>query len=103
MDKTWKAKERKIAKKFGVKRTPLSGSNAGGTRSDTLHERLYIEIKTRKELPKMFSTLMEETIDKAIKENKIPVVAISEKGQRGCWFVIHSSDLEFIAKELKNG
>ena len=41
-----KAYERRVAKFFGTKRTPLSGSNSGHTHSDTLHPRLYIEVKS---------------------------------------------------------
>ncbi len=38
--------ELRVAKFFGTKRTPLSGSNSGHTHSDTLHPRLYIEVKS---------------------------------------------------------
>ncbi len=42
----WKAFERRCADYFGSTRTPLSGGNSGHTRSDSLHERLYIECKS---------------------------------------------------------
>jgi len=45
MNKTWKSVELRLAKMFGTKRTPLSGGNSGHTRSDTLHKRLFIELK----------------------------------------------------------
>jgi len=45
MSKTWKSVELRIAKAFGTARTPLSGSNSRHTSSDTLHSKLYIEIK----------------------------------------------------------
>ena len=47
MSKTWKARERSVARFFGaVGRTPpLSGGNGGITRSDTLHEVLFVEHK----------------------------------------------------------
>ncbi|MBU2685667.1 MAG: hypothetical protein KKF27_20690 [Gammaproteobacteria bacterium] len=45
MVKTWKTVENRIAKRFGSTRTPLSGSNSKHTQSDTLHSKLYIEIK----------------------------------------------------------
>lgn len=45
MNKTWKSVELRLAKMFGVRRTPLSGGNSAHTRSDTLHPRLFIELK----------------------------------------------------------
>ena len=46
-NKRWKAYERRVAKFFGTKRTPLSGINSGhSTHSDTLHPRLYLEVKS---------------------------------------------------------
>jgi len=51
-DKNWKVHERKVAAFFGTKRVPLSGSNSGhGTSSDSLDKELYIECKSRKDLP----------------------------------------------------
>ena len=48
---TWKALERRICKKFGGRRTPLSGSNSQhGTSSDCIESKfpwLYIEIKLK--------------------------------------------------------
>ena len=43
--KTWKTVELRIAKDFGVERTPLSGINSKHTGSDTLHETFYVEVK----------------------------------------------------------
>ena len=45
MYKTWKSVELRLAKMFGVRRTPLSGGNSAHTRSDTLHPTLFIELK----------------------------------------------------------
>lgn len=97
MKKTWKSVERKIATYFGTRRTPLSGGNSGHTRSDTLHPRLFVETKYRK----VFSVLnlWREVKILAKKENKTPVVCLSEKGKPGFWLLIHSSNLLDIAKE----
>lgn len=43
----WKTYERKVAKFFNTNRTPLSGINSRhDTHSDTLHPKLYIEVKS---------------------------------------------------------
>lgn len=73
---TWKDVERRIARKFGTERTPLSGGNGKQTRSDTLHTKLFIEIKHRVRIP--FYSTFRETRDLARKENKTPMVISHE-------------------------
>ena len=41
-----KTQERRVARFFGTERTPLSGGASRHTRSDTLHPKLYIEVKS---------------------------------------------------------
>lgn len=94
---TWKAIERKIADFFGTVRTPLSGGNSRHTRSDTLHESLFVEAKYRKTHSAV--TLWRETAEYAKRENKIPVVCLSEKGKKGFWVVVHSDDLTAVANQ----
>ena len=96
MTKTWKAIERKVAKFFGVERTPLSGGNSKITRSDTLHKNLFIETKYRKKHTAI--TLWDDTKAKAEKENKIPVVCLAEKSRHGFWLLIKSTDFADIQK-----
>lgn len=96
-EKHWKIMERKIAEFFGTVRTALSGSNSKVTRSDTLHERLFIEAKTRKQHSVV--GLWRNTKMLAEKESKIPVVCLTEKGKHGFWIVCHSSDLTAIANQ----
>ena len=93
----WKGRERQIAEFFGTRRTPLSGGNSGHTRSDTLHKLLFIEAKQRKKHTAV--TLWDETDLLARAEGKIPVVALTEKGRRGFWLVIHSSDLGSVSNQ----
>jgi len=90
-DKTWKAAERRIATYFGTERTPLSGGNGKQTRSDTLHEDLFIEAKWRAKHSAV--SLWDETKKLADKEGKTPVVCLCEKGRPGFWIVCHSDDL----------
>lgn len=101
MDKLWKATERRIAKQFGTQRTPLSGSNSGGTQSDTLHPRLYIEIKERKYLPEWFTKTVNDTKAKAEEEGRTPLTVFHQKGGRDDYVVLNISDIIKIAKEIK--
>jgi hypothetical protein len=96
---TWKAVERKVARFFGAERNPLSGSRSGnGTRSDSLHERLYIETKHRVQHSAV--NLWRDTAQKAKRERKAPVVALAERNKPGFWIVVHSSDLASVASEI---
>lgn len=79
-DKTWKAAERRVAALFDTTRAPLSGGNGKQTRSDTLHERLFIETKYRTRFAVV--DLFIETAALAAKERKLPVLALVEKRRR---------------------
>ena len=94
----WKGRERQVANFFGARgRTPLSGGNSMHTRSDTLHDTLYIEQKQRKSHAVI--KLWDDTKAKAKQEDKIPVVTLTEKGRPGFWVLCHSSDLTAIAHQ----
>lgn len=94
---SWKSFERVVAKFFGTRRVPLSGSNSGhGTNSDSLHDKLYIECKLRGKIS--LWSLFEDTEKKARQENKIPVVAIKQKGSRGYLLVMRPLDVKKIAE-----
>lgn len=97
MSKTWKNIERKVAAFFGTERTPLSGGNSKITRSDSLHDLLFVETKYRPTHSAV--TLWRKTKEIADKENKIPVVCLVEKGKPGFWVVCHSKDLTAIANQ----
>ena len=97
MKNTWKAIERRIASFFGSERTPLSGGNSKITRSDSLHDILFVETKYR--VKHSAVTLWRGTKEMADVENKIPVVCLSEKGKQGFWIVCHSADLTAIANQ----
>lgn len=98
--KTWKHREQQVAKFFGAKgRTPLSGGNSGHTRSDTLHDRLFIEHKHRKKHAVI--NLWDEVKPLAKKEKKVPVVTLSVKGRPGFWIMVHSDDLQDVAGQIE--
>jgi hypothetical protein len=80
-----------VAEFFGTTRTPLSGGNSGHTRSDTLHDRLFIETKHR--VVHQVRTLHDSTKIMAKKENKIPLLCLIDKGRPGFLIVVHSDDL----------
>ena len=46
--RTWKKRESNVANFFQGQRTPLSGGNSKITRSDVIHEDLFIECKLKK-------------------------------------------------------
>ena len=96
-DKTWKARERKTARFFGVERNPLSGGSSRHTRSDSLHEHLFIEHKHS--VRHAITNLWDKCKVMALKENKIPVVTLSVKGRKGFWVMCHSSDLVAVANQ----
>ena len=103
-DKVWKQAERGISAFFGTVRNPLSGEMSKHTSSDTLHPRLFVEAKYRKRHTTW--SLWRDAKDKADKENKLPVLALKEKGKHGFLVVVRSSDLnEFIKiyKESTDG
>lgn len=84
-DKTWKAVERRVAEFWGTERTPLSGGNSRhGTHSDTLHPRVYIEMKHGGGCPTGWPgivSLFQETEEKAALEKKRAVLILHRKGQ----------------------
>ena len=87
---SWKAVERKIAQKFGTTRTPLSGGNGKVTRSDTLHDSLFIEIKHSKRPPGVL--LFRKVKELARREGKIPILVYKHKG----------TPLEYVILDLDN-
>ena len=91
---TWKGFERVVAKFFGTKRTPLSGSASRHTKSDTLHPELFIECKHRKKMA--IWSLYEKTKKMAEEEGKIPVLTLKEKGKKGFLICVHQQDWEKI-------
>ena len=98
--KTWKDVERRIALRFGARgRTPLSGGNSGHTRSDTLHDSLFIEVKHRKSYS-IFS-LFREVKSLAKKERKVPIIILHETSSRDYLVVCELSDLKKVSEYVR--
>ena len=97
---TWKRRERRAARLFGAERQPLSGSGgrADRTRSDSTHDRLFVECKMR--AASAVRSLWERTRDRARGERKIPVLVLFAKGKPGGLIVVHQDDLAAVAAEL---
>jgi hypothetical protein len=95
----WQAFERRVAAAFGTERTPLSGGNSKITRSDSIHETLFIEAK-RSTRYKAVISLWDEANKMAIKEKKTPLLALGEPGRKGFWIVCHVKDLKEIYEQL---
>lgn len=95
--KTWKAAERRVAKKYGEKRQIGSGSLGRSERScsDTTHEKLYIETKYRQK--SAVRTLYDDTRIKAKKEKKIPVVILVDKSRPGFLVVVEAKNIKAVA------
>lgn len=91
---TWKKFERRVAAFFHTKRKPLSGGNSGGSRSDSQHERLFIECKLRAKSP--VHRLFAETVKLAEKEGKVPLLALQEKSHAGWLLVCRPEDIHAI-------
>lgn len=88
-DKTWKAAERRIAGRFGTKRTGPLGRNA----PDVITGDLSIEVKTRKTLPAWLHAAMNQAKRNAI-EGTEPIVVLHQIGQR------HDNDLVVMSFEV---
>ena len=82
-----------------ARRQPLSGSSGRNdtTRSDSTHERLFIETKLRSTW--CVRTLFERTKALARREAKVPVLALASKGRPGCLLVVDSADLAALMTE----
>ncbi len=97
---TWKRFEAEVARFFGSARAPLSGGNGKQTRSDSLHDTLFIEAKYRGK--SAVCTLFRKVAKLAAKEGKTPVVALREKNHEGYLLVIRPQDLQLLSSLAGN-
>ena len=78
--KDWKACERKVAALVGGTRIPVSG-RARGHSPDIHHERLSIEVKSRKKLPAWIEDAMKQA-EACAHDGQLPLVVLHQDGQR---------------------
>ena len=103
-DKAWKQMERRIAGFFGALRVPGSGSMGRRdlSRSDSTHERLFIECKALQRFSVL--NIWREAAKHAAAEGKLPVVALhalSRKEAGGDFLLIRTEDFDAVAAERK--
>lgn len=96
---TWKQRERQAAALFGARRQRCSGSSGRDdcSRSDSTHDRLFLETKLRQSHAAV--ALFDQTRDLARREGRVPVVALAVKGRPGVVLVLAPEDLAAVAGE----
>jgi len=72
--KDWKACERKVAALLGGTRIPVSGRGRGYL-PDIHHERLSIEVKSRRKLPAWIEDAMKQA-EASAKHGQLPVTVL---------------------------
>jgi hypothetical protein len=96
---TWKRREREAASLFGSKRQRCSGSSGREdcSRSDSTHDRLFIETKLKASNATV--TLFDETRTLAKLEGKTPLLLLAKKNRPGFLVVVDSADLQVMVAE----
>lgn len=77
-DKSWKAVERRVARKLGGVRIPLSGRSNLGQIGDVLIEGYTIECKSGRQIPKAVVAWL-ETLRALSKDVEIPLLVMQPK------------------------
>ena len=78
--KDWKACERKVAALLGGTRIPVSGRGRGHS-PDIHHERLSIEVKSRRKLPAWLEDAMKQA-EVCAQDGQLPLIVLHQDGQR---------------------
>lgn len=95
----WKGRERAAAGLFGSQRNRCSGSSGRDdcSRSDSTHDRLFIETKLAASNATI--SLFDDTRKLAAAEGKIPVLLLSKKFRPGFLVTFASEDLDTLLVE----
>jgi hypothetical protein len=102
-EKRWKRTERRIAELLGGRRMPISGRQRGDT-PDVLHDRLSIEVKSRRRLPGWLEEAMKQA-EAAAKNGQLPVAVLHQDSRRyrDCLVVLRLKDFaKYYTKGKKN-
>ena len=78
--KDWKACERKVAALLGGTRIPVSRRGRGHS-PDIHHERLSIEVKSRRKLPTWLEDAMRQA-EACARDGQLPLIVLHQDGQR---------------------
>jgi hypothetical protein len=97
--RTWQLSEGRAAALFGCRRQVGSGSAGRDdlTASDSTHPTLFVESKLRAR--HTVRALHDTTKRWAVKEGKVPVLALFDKHRPGFLLVAHSDDLAVVFAE----
>ncbi len=98
----WKAYELRIARDFGTDRNPLSGLGSKHSGSDTLHAKLFIDAKVRREMRTLWR-FFQAIEGQAEKEGKRPVMVVKVPGGRDADSVVacRLKDLKLVADSVR--
>jgi hypothetical protein len=91
----WKAVERRLARELGGERVGILG------REDIRHERLSVEVKTRRELPRFLMKSYGQAAANA-RAGKVAVLVLKERGKRyaDCLCILRLEDfLQLFIRE----
>ena len=89
MSAAWKRHERKTARALGGRRNSR-GANFGQSAPDVSHDLFSIECKVRAKLPQLLRIGLEQAA--SYDQNKVPVLVVRQKHQRGSLVVLKMSD-----------
>ncbi len=101
--RVWQDWETRVARRFGCRRSALSGGGNVGTLSDSTHPRLFASVKTSGK-KSMSVRRWEEAADQAKREGKIPFVAECIPGEPGGHFfvIVRDDHLPALAAEWRD-
>jgi hypothetical protein len=90
--KDWKSCERRVAALVGGERVPVSGRERGYS-PDIQHERLSIEVKSRKKLPAWIEDAVRQA-EASARDGQLPVAVLHHDGRRysDCLVVLRLKD-----------
>jgi len=102
---TWKQLERRVCRKFGGDRTPLSGSNSQhGTSADcinTAYPFFFIEVKLRASF--LHHTIFKDAAKAAQKEGKMPILVTHTKNEESELVILRIEDFLKIYRSYAIG
>jgi len=96
---TWKSFERRVAKKLGGKRNPLSGMNSGKP-GDVRHSVFTVEWKLRASC--IIYKWLDKVKEEAISENKIPLLVVKQKHQKGEYAILELDNFVDLIGDRSN-
>ena len=78
----WKEHERSTSEIWGAYRVALSGGNSGGTRSDSDHPDLFLEVKANKSVLAETARIFRAASLRAKKGGRCPMLVLYKKGDK---------------------